>query len=32
MFLMDDELSDFIELLEELKEQIALEQADKQTK
>ena len=32
MFLMDDELSDFIDLLEELKEQIAQELADKQTK
>jgi hypothetical protein len=32
LFLMDDELSDFIALLEELKEQIALEHADKQTK
>ena len=32
MFLTDDELSDFIDLLEELKEQIAQELADKQTK
>ncbi len=32
MFLMDDELSDFIDLLEELKEEIAQELVDKQTK
>ena len=32
MFLMDDELSDFIDLLEELKEQIAQELVDKQSK
>ena len=32
LFLMDDELSDFIDLFEELKEQIVVEVADKQTK
>jgi hypothetical protein len=31
LFLPSDELSDFIDLLEELKEQIAAERADKQT-
>jgi hypothetical protein len=32
LFLMDDELSDFIDLLEDLKEEIAKELVDKQSK